>query len=138
MFYKPTYFHISELVDKPTFDRFGEQAWMFFSPILLLSLDKVRQHFGAPVTANNWVDGGPFSQRGLRVNTNVGAEFSQHKFGNACDYDVAGYTAEEVRQEILKKKDHPDFEMINCIELGVTWVHQDCRNIQNRILLIKP
>ena len=138
MFYKPHFFRIQELVDKPTFDKFGETAWMFFNPVLLRSLDRVRHHFDAPVTVNNWAQGGDFSQRGLRVNTNVGARYSQHKFGNAVDYDVRGYPAEEVRQEILRKKDHHDFELITCVEADVNWVHHDCRNIHDRILLIHP
>lgn len=138
MFYKPKFFRIEELVDKPTFDRFGERAWMFFNPVFLRSLDRVRYHFDAAVTVNNWANGGHLSQRGLRVGTPVGAAYSQHKLGNAGDYDVAGYSAEEVRQEILKKKDHHDFELITCIEAEVSWVHHDCRNISNRILLITP
>ena len=138
MFYRPIFFKIEELVDKATFDQFGDRAFMFFNPVLLRSLDRVRDHFNAAVTVNNWANGGPFSQRGLRVNTTVGALYSQHKFGNAADYDVEGYEAEEVRQEILSKPDQHDFELISCLEEGVNWVHQDCRNIANRILLIKP
>ena len=138
MFYKPVFFRIEELVDKATFDRFGDRALMFLNPVLLRSLDRVRDHFDAPMTVNNWHVGGPFSQRGLRANTSVGATYSQHRFGNAADYDVAGYEAEEVRQEILDKPDHHNFELITCLEEGVNWVHQDCRNIANRILLIRP
>ena len=138
MFYKPKFFRIEELVDEATFDRFGFRAWMFFNPVFLRSLDRARHHFDSPITVNDWANGGQFSQRGLRVNTTVGAHYSQHKFGNAGDYDVEGYPAEEVRQEILKKKDHHDFELITCLEADVAWVHQDCRNIRQRILLIKP
>ena len=138
MFYRPKFFHITELVDKPTFDRFGERAWMFFNPVFLRSLDRVRHHFGVPVTVNDWATGGQLSQRGLRVHTSVGATYSQHRFGNAGDYNVEGMEAEEIRQEILKKPDHHDFELITCVEVGVSWVHHDCRNINNRILLITP
>lgn len=138
MFYKPKFFQIQELVDKVTFARFGERAWMFFNPVFLRSLDRVRHHFDAPVTVNNWRSGGPFSQRGLRVTTNVGATYSQHRFGNAGDYDIEGYSAEEVRQEIINNKDHHNFELITCVEVDVKWVHHDCRNINNRILLIRP
>ncbi len=138
MFYKPKFFDVWELVDQPTFERFGERAWMFFNPVFLRSIDRVRHHFDAAVTINNWRSGGPFSQRGLRVGTGVGAAYSQHKFGNAGDYDIAGYSAEEVRQEIISKPDHHDFELITCIEMDVSWVHQDCRNIPSRILLITP
>ena len=111
---------------------------MFFNPVFLRSLDRVRFHFDAPVTVNTWANGGPFSQRGLRVNTSVGVAYSQHRFGNAGDYDVEGYQAEEVRQEILKKSNCHDFELITCIEVDVDWIHHDCRNIRDRILLIRP
>lgn len=138
MFYTPRFFDIKELVDEATFLKFGLRAWMFFNPVFLRSLDRLRHHFDSPVTVNNWAYGGEFSQRGLRVNTSVGAEYSQHRFGNAGDYDIEGYPAEEVRQEILNKKDNHNFELITCIETGINWNHHDCRNIPNRILLIKP
>ena len=136
--YRCEFFSIEELVDGAVYDRFGNAAWMFFNPAALKSIDGIRKHFGKPVTINNWKRGGAFSQRGLRSNTAVGAQFSQHKFGNAFDLDVLGMSAEEVRTEILANPDHEDFKLINCVEAGVNWVHLDCRNIDNRILIVRP
>lgn len=138
MFYKPKFFSIEELVDEVTYSRFGDRALMFLNPVLLRANDRVRNYFNAPMTINNWHIGGQFSQRGLRVNTSVGADYSQHKFGNASDYDIEGYSADEIRAEIAAKPDHHAFELITCIEIGVNWVHHDCRNISNRIMLIRP
>ena len=137
--YKCEHFQIEELVDKATYDKFGEQAWMFFDPAILFSLDGVRDYFGKPVTVNNWKAGGPFQWRGLRPRScDIGAEYSIHRFGGATDLDVKGLTAEEVRQEILKNKDHEKFRLINCMEADVLWLHMDTRNISDRIRIVHP
>lgn len=139
MFYIAKHFRIWELVDKLTYEKFGEQSWQFFNPAILIALDGIREYFGKPVTVNNWRDGGPFQWRGLRPrHCDVGAEFGQHRFGNAADSDIQGITAAEARQAILSNKNHPLLDEITCLEDEVSWLHMDCRNIQNRILLIKP
>lgn len=136
--YKCEHFGIQELVDKATFDRWGEQAWMFFNPDALRSIDGIRRFFTRPVTINNWSIGGPFSQRGLRVATSVGAAFSLHKFGCAFDMDIAEVTPEDARQEILANADAEELKLINCIEMDVNWLHMDCRNIADRIRKVYP
>lgn len=138
IYYKCKYFEIYELIDPDTYNKWGERAWMFFNPHALVSLDDIRKHFGRRVTVNNWKWGGPFTMRGLRPPTStVGATFGQHRFGNGFDSDVDGVTAEEVRREIIKHKDDV-FQYITCLEADVSWVHFDCRNIENRIMLVYP
>jgi hypothetical protein len=136
--YKPRYFEIQELVDRVTFERFGVGSLMFFSPLALQALDGLREYFNRSVTVNNWHKGGPFQFRGLRPRgCAVGGEYSQHRFGNAFDCDVAGLSAGEVRKEILLHKDDPKLELITCLEADVSWVHFDCRNVE-RIRIVKP
>ncbi len=136
-FYKCQYFKIEELVDRKTFEQWGEKCWMFLNPNALYSLDSIRLYFWKPVSANNWLFGGQSENRGLRpFYSTIGEGYSQHRFGNAFDIDVEGIEAEEVRQVILRLKDNPLFQYINCLETGITYVHFDCRNIQNRILLV--
>lgn len=139
MFYKCKHFRIEELVDKLTFDRFGEKSWMFFNQSALKSLDSIREYFGVQVIVNNWLWGGELQYRGLRPKyVQVGSEYSQHRLGNAFDCTLEGVTADKVREEILKNKDKEGFELITCVENKVSWLHFDCRNIENRILIVNP
>ncbi len=139
IYYKCIHFDIEELVDRQTYKKWGEKAWMFFRPETLISLDNIRKHFQRPVWVNNWSIGGDFQNRGLRLSYSmVGDEYSQHRFGNGFDLDVQDMKAEEVRQEILIHKDAPLLIGIMCLETNISWVHFDCRNIEDRIRLIKP
>lgn len=139
LFYKCEFFKIEELVDEVIFKRWGDDAWMFFRPEALISLDGIRSYFNKPVTVNNWAIGGPFQNRGLRAPYSlVGGEYSQHRFGNAFDLDVKDLGVEEVRREILLHRNEPSFSRITCLEIGVTWIHFDCRNIPDRIRLVSP
>ena len=135
-YYRCEYFDIEELVDKATFTKWGEQAWMFFRPEALASLDQIRKFYNRPVTVNNWKWGGSFQYRGFRPRSvMVGAEYGQHRFGNAFDLDVNGVLAETVRRDIIANKDEI-FTHITCLEAKVSWVHFDCRNVPNRIMLV--
>lgn len=136
--YRCKHFDINELVDSKTFEKFGEGAWMFFDPRALISLDAIREFYGVPVTVNNWPYGGSLQYRGFRPrNCDVGAEYSQHRFGAAFDCDVKGVPASTVRKDILANKD-TRFRLINCIEDDVSWIHFDVRNIEDRIRIVYP
>jgi hypothetical protein len=137
--YQCSHFKIWELVDKNTHSALGDGAWILFRPDALWTLDKLREHFGQPVVVNNWHEGGSLSYCGFRpYDVTVGARYSQHRLGNGFDAHFSSLTAEEVRQEILKKKDEEDFKLITCLEIDISWVHFDLRNISNRIQLVKP
>lgn len=141
VFYKCEFFRIEELVDKKTFEKWGERSWMFLRPEALISLDNIRRYFERPVTVNDWLWGGQFHNRGFRpLYSTVGGDYSQHRLGNAFDLDVKGVSAEEARQTIIRLKDDPLFELIMCLETDVGWLHFDCRNIpdRQRILLVAP
>lgn len=137
--YIPRHFKVYELVDKATFDRFGLQALMFLNPLGLQALDGIRDFFDAPVTVNNYHAGGSFQFRGLRPRScTVGAEYSQHRLGNAFDCDIAGVSADQARKIIMDHRNDPRFLFINCIEADVNWLHFDSRNIPDRIRIIHP
>ena len=138
-FYKCKYFSIQELVDEPTYKKYGERAWMFFNPILLRTLDGIREYFGKPIMVNNWESGGTMDSRGLRSpNDNTGSKWGFHYKGNAVDFSVSDMTAEEVRKIIIEHQNEPPFEDITALEADVSWVHMDFRNIDsNKILVFK-
>ena len=64
--YKCQYFDIKELVSPIVYDKWGEQAWMFFSADTLKDLDLIRETYGHPIIINNWANG--LKQCGLRSN----------------------------------------------------------------------
>lgn len=137
---KCKHFKIQELVDKATFEKFGEKAWMFFRPEALEAIDDLRSFFGVPIIVNNWDEGGPFQYRGFRPRScTVGAEYSQHRLGNAFDCDIKGVTAEEARKKILENQDNLKLMYITRIEDDVNWLHFDLANIDHEgIQVIKP
>ena len=136
---KCEHFKIHELVDRYTFNKFGEEAWQFFNPIALIALDGVREFFHKQIIVIDWFWGGEFQYRGLRpIYCTEGATYSQHRFGDAFDGDIEGVTAKEARQAILENQDHELLKHITCIEADVNWLHFDCRNIAERIKILNP
>jgi hypothetical protein len=134
--YIPKHFKAYELVDRKTYNKWGERSFMFFDPRLLYTLDQIREHFGKPVTVNTWKQGGKFQWRGLRNPACPEySVYSMHTLGRAVDFTVKGISASKVRQEILKHADK--FEFITRIEDGVSWVHMDLANVDGRIVLFK-
>jgi hypothetical protein len=133
------YFDVYELVDKATFDRYGLRCWEFFTPQAIQALDGVREFFGVPVTINDWYWGGDYQWSGLRPATcDIGAAFSQHRFGNAFDGKLKGVTAFDARKAIMSNQLDPRLININALEGGVSWLHFDCRNIPERIKFFQP
>jgi len=120
--YKPKYFTWQELMPSAEY----EPYWLILmDERILITLDAIREHYKRPVTVNNWHRGGTFRNRGFRPMTgDVGAKYSQHRFGRAVDFDVQGISAEQVRNDIRSGL----FPEITCIERNVNWVHIDVRN----------
>ena len=129
------YFKIQELVCPDVYKRFGEQAWYFFDESLLRTILWLRKTINVPITINNWVNGGNFSQRGLRCNTcemvksKTRPYLSAHILGKGVDLDVKGYTAQQTRDFIIEHA-----ATLPCkirLEKDVNWVHLDVRNFGN-------
>lgn len=134
------YFRIGELVCNHVYDRFGEQAWMFFSTQLLHTLLVIRtQIVCLPMTVNN----STMKQRGLRCNlcqlvsSKKTPYLSAHVTGNGVDFTCKDKTAEEIRKIITDNKDKLPYNIR--LEDGVSWVHVDCydNGSNNKITLFK-
>jgi len=148
MFYKCKHFRIEELVDKFTFEKFGELSWQFFSPNFLMMIDGIWEYFGVTVYMNNWVWGGDAKFRGLRPEyCKIGAMHSPHRLGKGADMVFKGMSAEEVRNRIIIDQEHPKLNRITRIEVGRDvggnireWLHADCLNIPDvqRIKIVYP
>ena len=151
MFYKPHYFQIHELVDKKTYLKFGDDALMFFNPIALQMLDGLRDFLGVPLIVNNWRQDGPYEFSGFRPSwCQVGAEYSQHRLGNAFDIKLqfTGKLINPVRIsienafiKIINGQADERLKYLNCMEdiqFTPSWLHIDCRNIPDRIRIVKP
>lgn len=138
-YYAPHFFSIEEFLPPETVGAFGSRAWQFMDSRLLACMDRIRNRYKVPITINNWKTGGPFQYRGFRPPAcTEGAPLSQHRFGRACDFDVQGMTAEEVREDIKANPQHLDFNQLMAVELGTNWVHVDVRCIPDPIMWVKP
>jgi len=128
------YFCIEELVDKATFDKYGDKCWQFMCPRLLETLVILREGLGKKMSINSWKYGGSQSQRGLRHNrssmvaTNNNIYLSAHMLGKAVDITVDGMEAEEARMWIKENEDLFPYKIrLEHKKNGVpiTWLHMD-------------
>jgi len=147
MIYKPVYFSLDELVCEDIYNKFGEIAWSFFDPRLLITLDLLREKLNKPIFANDWQVHGRFDERGFRC---IQCELvkkaikekrlyvSPHMTGQGVDFDVEGLVAEEVRQWIIKNQNILPYPIR--MEKNVSWLHLDTRdNLEGKkIILFNP
>ena len=131
--YKPEYFKTYELVDPVTFASFGENSLWFMDSRILWTGDALREYFNAPCIVNNYMTAKTgeyiYKDSGLRYEINPGAARSQHLYGRALDIKISGISSDDARKEILSKQgSEPAFRFITAVELGVSWLHVDCRN----------
>jgi hypothetical protein len=138
--YKCEYFAIQELVSPVVYNKWGQQAWMFFDEDVLRELDLIRENLGAPIIINNWHNKGSLKQCGLRSNLDeipktktlknnlylsfhtMGKAFDLHNgFGNHRKlYDVC--------YELIKKGKLKKFNRLENFNNTLCWVHIDCAN----------
>ena len=137
------YFKPEELVDKKTFETMGENCLSLFNPEVLIALDNLREYFNCPITVNNWHKGGMFQWRGYRTPEKakeLGSPNSQHAKGNAFDCTINGYSAREVRAEIIAHQDHELLKLITRMEANTSWLHFDLMELpknKQRIYLFR-
>lgn len=140
MDYIPKYFQPYEVVPKEIYDSFNNQGklgqvWWLFDPRILLVADRIRTRYGKMV-ANTWWYGGTNHYRGFRpAGCKVGATWSQHRYGRALDLVPTETSVEEIRHDIITNGEN--FGFITCVEVGVPWLHVDCRNYRG-LLIVKP
>ena len=129
--YIPEYFDVRELVSPITFQQRREKSLLLLDDRALVTLDRLRERYGV-LTVNNWHLGGSREWSGLRTKESpYFSQYSQHTFGRAFDCIFKEVSANEVRQDIIAGYDSDqDFEFINAIELGTSWLHFDVRNTE--------
>ena len=134
--FKCKHFGIKELVSKKVFSDRGNKAWALLDDRALRTLDALRERFGS-ITVNDWQWGGTNQYRGLREpDCQIGAAYSQHRFGRAFDCVFRDTTAQAVREFIL---DNPgEFPYLSAIEMGTSWLHFDVRNPDGTIQTFNP
>jgi hypothetical protein len=136
--YKPSHFRIEELVDRKTFNDRGEKAWQLLDDRALFVLQLLRKRYG-PITVNNWLWGGDRQWSGLRTKEcNIGATYSQHRFGRAFDCLIKNATAEEVRKDMLDFWPRQMYNFPITMEDDVSWFHFDTRQQENPVNIFKP
>lgn len=147
------HFKIYELVDKETFEQYGESCIDFFTPQILIAIDGVWEFFNSlkkcAVTVNNWYWNGELQWRGLRTMEKAKqlcAPLSEHRYEpnvhkvNAVDCNISHFPAATARKIIQENKNHPLLVTITRMESIVTWLHIDCKPLkagQERVYLFK-
>ena len=124
-------FKIQELVCPHCYKQFNNDSWQFLSTELLSVLYTLRYKiFKCPIIINTWATKGKLSQRGLRCNKcplvkdKKTIYLSAHSFGKAIDFNVDGYTPNQVYDKIKQNID--EFEYPIRIEVNTTtWSHID-------------
>jgi hypothetical protein len=125
-------FFLDELIDPVTYSARGARSIELMDMRIILGLQFLRNVIGKPITVNTWHKGGNLRLRGFRPEgTRTGAKWSQHKFGRALDFNVAGMTTQEVHAVIMQhQKTLIERGWITTIEDArdtPTWIHIDCR-----------
>ena len=133
--YKCQYFSIQELVSPVVYNKWGQQAWMFFDEDVLRELDLIRDNLGAPIIINNWHKGGNLKQCGLRSNMDELVKnkktlyLSAHIMGKAFDlHNGFGNHRKlyNVIYDLIKKGKLKKFKRLENFNNTITWVHCDC------------
>lgn len=126
-------FELQELVCPEVYNKYGMQAWSFFDPRILTTMDLLRQKLNRSIIINTWHAGGDQTQSGLRCNlcsiakdqTDKGALYlSAHCRGMAFDFHAEGMLPEETRLWIAANKIILPYPIR--LERAVNWVHIDC------------
>ena len=130
--YKCTYFGIKELVSPIVYDKWKEQAWMFFDENVLQDLDKIRETYGSPIIINNWAKG--LKQCGLRSNMDEMVKskktlyLSAHTMGKGFDLHCFYGHNNKLWQHcynLIKSKKLKTFKRLEDIKNTNGWTHTD-------------
>lgn len=146
MIYRPSYFHLTELVCPDVYEKYGDMAWLFLDEKIVVTLDSIRRMLNKPITINNWYEGGQFSQRGLRCNTcSLVKEktlrnqiyLSAHVTGRAIDFSVQDLDSAEVAIWIAYNKAKLPYNL-RIERETVGWTHLDSYDNGNKLTFINP
>lgn len=138
MFYpNPTQFKDSELLNDEVLKRWGSGGKRLLCPLMLISLQQLRNRFGRMVLLNSGLQqrvlrtSAYFIKQVAKGNVSRGLQlyadsYSMHKYGKASDATMLDTPLEKVHEYIFN---HPDeFPFIHFIETDVDWLHFDVRN----------
>lgn len=122
------YFKPYEILPPRIYNEYGDKGLRWINPKLLSVMDFLREELGVAIIINNWKKGGSYKYRGLRVKeSDVWKELSDHSFGNACDFNANGLSANEIREKILNEyAEELKLLGLSAIEdetYAPTWVH---------------
>ena len=133
-------FYLDEYIPKELYVQYANKLHILVGLLdkrLVIADQKLVDVFGSALI-NTWWNGGDRNWSGLRTpDSSYFSSTSQHSFGRASDKVFLRATADEVREYI---KLHWQELGITCIEDNVSWVHSDCRfvNNQSKILIVQP
>jgi hypothetical protein len=141
---KAKHFKIHELVPPAINTMWGENAWMFLDPRLIVLIDAMREEFGR-ATINNYRFGGNREWSGLRTPDSPWYRpTSQHSFGRAADILFNDVSAPDVRKSMLANQERwlaicPSITLENVDAKGkeIMWTHVDVRNGLKGINLVR-
>lgn len=123
---------VKELVCPHVYAKYGENSIKFLRKEILETIDIIRNEIVcAPIIINNK----SLTQRGLRCNicqlcankTSAGKMYlTAHSFGAGLDFSSPKYTANQLREIILKNQDKLPYKIRMESEIDApTWVHID-------------
>ena len=144
MTYRCIHFSIKELVSPIVYDKWKEQAWMFFDKTVLQDLDTIRETYGHPIIINNWASGGTLKQCGLRSNMDDLVKnkktlyLSAHIRGTAFDLHCAYGHNNKLWQHcynLIKSKKLKAFNGLEDYKKTNGWVHVQSTNIDGDIYI---
>ena len=130
--YKCQYFGIKELVSPVVYDKWKEQAWMFFDETVLQDLDTIRETYGSPIIINNWANG--LKQCGLRSNMDEMVKskktlyLSAHTMGKGFDLHCSyGHNSKLWQHvyDLISKGKLKSFRRLENLKDTPTWTHTD-------------
>lgn len=130
--YNCVYFGIKELVSPIVYEKWGNQAWMFFDEQALKDLDYIRETYGSPIIINNWNNN--LKQCGLRSNMDEMVKnkktlyLSAHTMGKGfdlhCFYGHNNKLWQHCYNLILSGK-LKSFKRLENVKDTPTWTHID-------------
>jgi hypothetical protein len=127
MTYSLRHFQAWEFIPRIIYEKLGDDSLVLIKTILLITADDIREHFGVPVTINDYLSGGDREFRGFRpAYCTVGADASEHRLGGAFDCDIRGVPAAEARKEITANRNK--FPYLTRMENNVDWLHCDVKD----------
>lgn len=135
-------FWLHEFIPPEIYEMSLRNSTLFIDQRLVKLVQFIRDRFNKPITINDWMDGGTFINSGYRsLLCEVGAHFSQHKFGRATDLKIDGVSPEEARRDIIANWNlFKEKTALTTLEAKTpTWLHVDVRftNMEH-LLIINP